>query len=89
MLVKGCNSFAFKRNIEFDSLQSQCMFLQKIGAQAYFHAWLVLSVLVCVIGRCHLFDHLFNIIDHSSLGDFLCIGSERHLRFCLLGLSTI
>jgi len=89
MLVKGCDSFASKRNIEFDSLQSQCMFLQKIGAQAYFHAWLVVSILVCVIGQLRLFDHLFNIIDHSSLRDFLCIGSERHLRFRLLGLSTI
>jgi hypothetical protein len=31
----------------------------------------------------------FNIIDCSSLRDFLCIGSERHLHFHLLGLSAI
>jgi hypothetical protein len=65
------------------------MFLQKIGAQAYFHAWLVLSVLARVIGRLCLFNHLFNILDRSSLGKFLRIGLERHLRFRLLGLSAI
>lgn len=89
MRIEGCNSFASKRKVGFNSLQSQCIILQKIGAQAYFHAWLVLSTRARAIGRLRLFDHFFNILDCSSLGKFLCIGPERHLRFRLLGLSAI
>jgi hypothetical protein len=55
------------------------MVLQKIGAQAYIYAWLVLSVRACVTVRpLRLCDHLCNALNRSSLGNFLCIRLDRH-----------
>jgi hypothetical protein len=65
------------------------MVLQKIGAQAYLDAWLVPSIRARVIWRLYLFDHLFSILNRSSLGGFLCICPERCLHFRFLRLSAI
>lgn len=89
MRIERCNIFASAREIGFDSLKSQCMLLQEIGAQAYLDAWLVLAVRARVIGRLRLFDHFFNILNRSPLGKVLCISPERPLRFRFLGLSVI
>jgi hypothetical protein len=77
MHVNGCDNFLSKREIGLDSSQSQCMVLRKIGAQAYLHAWLVLSVRARVIVRpFRLFDHLC-----SNILNRICASAQKDIHF--------